>query len=110
MMCTYSSKEDIDNWAKLGNPGWTHDDLAPYYKKFESFTEPSKDIKQFYHADEVIEKDLHDGDGPVKTSFAHNKRYAANAWVKTFDNLGLKMTVDPQTGKGNGGYRSVILL
>jgi choline dehydrogenase-like flavoprotein len=48
-MCTYSSEEDIDSWAKVGNPSWTHEDLAPYYKKFESFTEPSKDIQGFYH-------------------------------------------------------------
>ena len=105
MMCTYSSKEDIDNWAKLGNPSWTHADLAPYYKKFENFTEPSKDTAEFYHALEVIEKGLHDGNGPVKTSFPLTKRYGANVWVKTFDNLGLKMNADPQTGKGNGGYR-----
>ena len=105
-MVTFSSKEDIDNWAKLGNPGWTHDDLAPYYRKFQSFTEPSKETAEFYHTAEVIEKDLHDGNGPVKTSFALTKRYAGNAWIKTFDKLGLKMNVDPQTGKGNGGYRS----
>jgi len=110
MMCTYSSKEDIDNWEKLGNPDWSHDDLAPYYKKFASFTEPSKDIAKFYHTAEVIDKELHDGNGPVKTSFARNKRVGGDAWVKTFDKLDLKMTTDPQSGLGNGGYRYVSLI
>jgi choline dehydrogenase len=109
-MCTYASIGDIDNWAKLGNLGWTHEELAPYFKKFESFTEPSKDIEKFYHTDNIVEEDLHDAGGPVKTSFPNNKRFAAKAWVKTFNNLGLKMTTDPQTGKGNGGYRSVLPL
>jgi choline dehydrogenase len=107
MMCTYASKGDIDNWEKLGNPGWSHGDLAPYFKKFQSFTEPSKEIAEFYHTEEVIEPDLHNGGGPVKTSFPHNKRLAGDAWVKTYDKLGLKMNVDPQSGLGTGGYRSV---
>jgi choline dehydrogenase len=109
MMCTYSSKEDIDSWEKLGNCGWTHDDLAPYYKKFANFTEPSKKTAQFYHIDnEVIDKELHDANGPVRTAFTSSKRIGADAWVKTFNKLGLKMTADPQSGLGNGGYRSAM--
>jgi choline dehydrogenase len=110
MMCTYSSKEDIDSWEKLGNPGWSHEDLAPYYKKFATFTEPSKKVAEFYQIDHrVIDKDLHDANGPVRTSFTKSKRIGGNAWVKTFDTLGLKMAADPQSGHGNGGYRSVPL-
>jgi len=109
MMCTYSSKEDIDSWEKLGNPGWSHDDLAPYYKKFANFTEPSKKTAQFYHIDdEVIDKELHDANGPIRTSFTNNKRIGGDAWVKTFNKLGLKMTADPQSGHGNGGYSNLI--
>ena len=111
MMCTYSSKEDIDSWEKLGNPGWSHEDLAPYYKKFATFTEPSKKTAEFYHIDnKVIDKELHNANGPVRTAFTNSKRVGGNAWVKTFDKLGLKMTADPQSGHGNGGYRSVLLL
>lgn len=29
--------EDFDNWAAQGNDGWSHDDLLPYFKKFENF-------------------------------------------------------------------------
>lgn len=104
-MATFASKTDINNWERLGNPGWSHDDLAPYYKKFQSFTEPSKEIADFYKTFDVIKHDLHNGDGPVRTSFPLTKRYAGDAWVETFSKLGLKMTVDPQTGDGNGGYR-----
>jgi choline dehydrogenase len=106
MMCTYSSKEDIDSWGKLGNSGWFHEDLAPYYRKFATFTEPSKKTAEFYQIDnKVINKELHDANGPVRTAFTNSKRVGGNAWVKTFDKLGLKMTADPQSGHGNGGYR-----
>ena len=108
-MCTYSSRGDIDNWAKLGNPGWAFDDLAPYYKKFSSFTEPSKEIEEFYSSDNVIDPELHDAGGPIKTAFPANKKFAGKAWVRTFEKLGLEQNVDPQTGRGNGGYRSVLL-
>lgn len=109
MMCTYSSKEDIDSWEKLGNKGWSHADLAPYYKKFASFTQPSKKTAEFYHIDsKVIDKGLHGSNGPVRTAFTNSKRVGGNAWVKTFDKLGLRMTADPQSGHGNGGYRLVL--
>jgi choline dehydrogenase len=109
MLCTYPSKEDIDSWETLGNRGWSHEDLAPYYKKFATFTEPSKKIAEFYQIDhKVINKDLHDGNGPVRTAFTNSKQAGGNAWVKTFDELDLRMTVDPQSGHGNGGYRLVL--
>lgn len=105
MMCTYPSKEDIDSWEKLGNPGWSHDDLAHYYKKLASFTEPSKKTAEFFDIDGVLDKELHGVNGPVKTGFANHRSMGGNAWVKTFNELGLKMTADPQSGHGNGGYR-----
>lgn len=111
MMCTYSSKEDIDSWEKLGNPGWSHEDLAPYYKKFATFTEPSKKTAEFYHIDnKVIDKELHNANGPVRTAFTNSKRVGGNAWVKTFDKLGLKMKEDSQSGHGNGGYSNLITI
>lgn len=30
------SARDFDDWARLGNPGWSFDDLLPYFRKAES--------------------------------------------------------------------------
>lgn len=31
------SREDYDNWAELGNPGWDFEGLLPYFKKVGIF-------------------------------------------------------------------------
>ena len=28
-------KEDFDHWRQLGNPGWSYDDVLPYFKRAE---------------------------------------------------------------------------
>jgi len=82
-------QEDVDSWEKPGNPGWSHDDLAPYYKKFANFTEPSKKTTRFYHIDdEVIDKKLHDANDPVRTAFTNNKRIGKMPGSRHSTNLG----------------------
>ena len=39
------NKEDYNDWANLGNNGWSYKDVLPYFKKSES----NEDIKNEYH-------------------------------------------------------------
>lgn len=39
MFFNRGSAGDYDAWEKLGNPGWTWDDLLPYFKKVRCISE-----------------------------------------------------------------------
>lgn len=42
------NKRDYDNWEKLGNPGWGHESVLPFFKKSEN----NKKFRDRYHSQE----------------------------------------------------------
>lgn len=54
MMYIRGNREDYDDWAALGNPGWSYDEVLPFFKKSENNLE----------VDEVG-ADLHGTGGPM---------------------------------------------
>jgi choline dehydrogenase-like flavoprotein len=47
-------RSDYDRWASLGNPGWSYDDVLPYFKKAES--------------NENFRDEYHGSDGPLNVA------------------------------------------
>lgn len=49
MMYIRGSREDYDNWAAMGNPGWGFDDVLPYFMKSEDNLQLD-DVDPNFHA------------------------------------------------------------
>ena len=39
MMVTRCSHHDYNQWAEMGNEGWSYEDVLPYFKRIETVTE-----------------------------------------------------------------------
>lgn len=67
MFWNRGSAADYDSWAALGNPGWSWNNLLPYFKKSETFVPPPPALAEQYS----ISSDLspHGTSGPVQVSF-----------------------------------------
>jgi choline dehydrogenase len=103
MMLTHASRVDLDNWEKLGNPGWNFDTLQPYYRKAETFNPPGKAAAAALGT-AVFDPTLSGTSGPVQTSFSESPGVLDQAWGRTFKTLGLGVESDPRAGHTLGGY------
>lgn len=41
--CVRGQRSDFDDWAAAGNPGWSFDDVLPYFRKLESHAAAAAD-------------------------------------------------------------------
>ncbi|KAF2651639.1 GMC oxidoreductase [Lophiostoma macrostomum CBS 122681] len=106
-MFSMASRQDLDNWAELGNPGWGFDDLAPYYRKFETYNTPSKTLSTKIN-DSYIDPLLRGPDGPVQISFCETDfQWFQEVWPPTCINAGLPIPKDPRTGSALGGFNQL---
>lgn len=64
-MFAMASKQDIDNWAELGNEGWSFDDMKPYYRKYETYHPPSKELGAKIN-DKYVDPVLRGNNGPIQ--------------------------------------------
>ena len=101
-MIAFPARSDIDGWSELGNPGWDWESLVPYYKKFHTFTPPTKEVSETLGLDYMDEKFQGDS-GPVQTSFGDLHGPIESSWTSTLGKLNFKMMNDPLSGDSRGG-------
>lgn len=75
MFFSRGQREDYDNWAALGNDGWSHDELLPYFKRIES--------------SEIGNDDLRGHSGPVSVSRLRSVHPLSPVFVKAATELGI---------------------
>lgn len=84
-------KQDYDNWAELGNAGWSWEDCLPYFRKLET-------------------NDLGPGptrgtDGPLHATSIRTRHELVDAFIESAENNGVRRVSDFNTGDQEGaGY------
>lgn len=106
-MVIYPSRSGFNSWEKLGNPGWGWDAMAPYFRKFHTYSGPGDEAEKDFLLDYQV-KEAQGSDGPLKISYGSGAGYPpfSSAWPKAWSNLNKKMTGDPITGSAIGAFNN----
>lgn len=80
MIYNRGNRYDFDTWARNGNPGWSYQDVLPYFKKSENA-----------HLKNLENSTYHGRNGPFHTEFPSYRTPYAQAYLKAFKHLGYKL-------------------
>ena len=106
---THASQQDIDDWGALGNPGWSWNELFPYFLKSENYHAPPAAVSEQIDTT-FINPALHGKGGPVQNSFPPFYDDFYRAWEPTYKALGLGPTGDPKGGLAIGAYSTLLTI
>lgn len=84
MMYARGTKTDYDNWAAAGNPGWSYEDLLPFFFKSENNQQIGELVDQTYHAT----------GGPMNIEQFHNQPETAPDILKAAEEMGYPVSND----------------
>lgn len=83
--------EDYDGWRQLGNEGWGWEQIAPLFKRSETWEEGVSDLRG--------------GDGPLQVSNSRLKREVVDKWIGAAVEAGYPHNSDYNSGDQEGvGY------
>ncbi|RIW18884.1 choline dehydrogenase [Algoriphagus lacus] len=83
------NRSDFDQWAELGNPGWSYDEVLPFFKK----SEHNEDLTNSFHGQ----------GGPLHVGFAKSFRTPfASAFVAGCQEIGIPRNEDYNGEKQEG--------
>ncbi|WP_446680415.1 GMC family oxidoreductase [Aliamphritea ceti] len=89
-------KEDYDDWAALGNKGWSYEDILPYFKKSED--------------QERGANDYHGVGGPLQVSNIKIRRELCDKFIDAAEQVGIPRNEDSngETQEGVGYFQLTI--
>ncbi|MEX2128203.1 MAG: GMC family oxidoreductase N-terminal domain-containing protein [Xanthobacteraceae bacterium] len=80
---------DFEEWVKLGNAGWSWDDLLPYFRKS-------------VHNENYNDGKFHDRSGPLNIKYLENPNKLDYAFLDAAESLQKKRVPDFNTGENEG--------
>ena len=94
MIYIRGQRQDYDDWAAAGNPGWSFDDVLPWFRKAEG---------NLRGAD-----DLHGADGPLSVQDLRSPNPLADRFIQAGVQAGLPLNADfnGPTQDGVGWYQA----
>ncbi|KAE8405945.1 hypothetical protein BDV37DRAFT_281193 [Aspergillus pseudonomiae] len=100
----YPSRGDFPAWESLGNDGWGPDAMAPYLRKFHTYTPPSETTSALFSLGQYMKPENQGNQGPVPTSHLDVYTPFNQAWNETFAHLGWDTHADPIAGRTVGPF------
>jgi len=80
MVYTRGHKSDYDQWAALGNAGWSYADVLPYFRRAEH--------------NERLADDFHGQGGPLNVADARSPSGFSELWIAAAEAQGMKRNAD----------------
>ncbi|KAK6600270.1 gmc oxidoreductase [Botrytis cinerea] len=102
-MCwTRGGSADYDAWVALGNPGWGWNDLLPYFKRTEKYT---NDVDAAFAHELYIYPDAstHGTTGYIDVSYPNYFYPQSKLFLDGLRELGIPTLLDPNNGTTAGG-------
>ena len=84
MIFTRGNRADYDEWARLGNTGWSYEDVLPFFKKSEDQQDPILAQNTRFHST----------GGPLPTAMANYQTPLAQAFQDAAKLLGFRNNID----------------
>ncbi|PGH20342.1 hypothetical protein AJ80_03610 [Polytolypa hystricis UAMH7299] len=100
----YPSDSNFNAWAALGNDGWAAEDMAPYFRKFQTFVPSSNETRDLLSLDNYMDETNQGTDGPLPVTLPNVYGEFNKAWNSAFENLGWQTGDDPIKGKKLGAF------
>ena len=102
----YPTASNFDSWEELGNAGWGAKDMAPYLRKFHSYSPPSEATAELLDTARYMNIKKQGCDGPIPVSLPDVYGPFNRAWNETFAQLGWQTDADPIEGQKLGAFTS----
>ncbi|KOC07415.1 putative aryl-alcohol dehydrogenase [Aspergillus flavus AF70] len=100
----YPSRANFEAWESLGNDGWGPDAMAPYLRKFHTYTPPSETTSALLSVDKYMNAENQGDQGPLPISHLDIYTPWNRAWDDTFARLGWNNHADPIAGRKVGSF------